>query len=331
MIVIRIKDNILLFKLDSRTKKEIKKLLSSKHYNFIYVEKMAEILKTNQINLIIADANIWNQQLTDVIDDFAEKEFIPILTLAKSVHYYKRNQSSINNPEHLKYLVKTLCRVSWVSKQFKNSPKTLEVSYLKTIELIDMLDTHMKSHSSKVINWCLKIGRALRLENQDLDVLNQASLLHDIGKTIIPKEILTHSGKLSKNEYEIIKLHTLLLEHFMPKHHEKVKQVIRHHHEKYDGSGYPDNLKGSDIPLLSRIVTVVDSFDAMTSKRLYNTPISYEEAINVLKEDSNTHFDPYLVSVFIDVLNEEVAEARKKESNTHFSSKLAPVFTSTLI
>jgi len=302
----RQKDNIVLFKLDKRTGSKFKKILSSRYYNLINTEKIAEILKINQINLIIANENIWTQQMTDTINDFAEKEIIPVLTLAKFLPY-KYNQSSIDNVEHLKYLIKTLCRVSWVSPSLKEKSevKTLNVSYLKTIELIDMLDTHTKSHSSRVMEWCIKIGKALKLKDNDLNVLKQAALFHDIGKTLIPKEILTKPGKLTKAEYEIIKLHTLLLENFMPDYFEKVRLLIKHHHEKYDGSGYPDKLKGEDIPLLARIVTIADSFDAMTNKRIYNTPISWDEAIKVLKHDSNTHFDPKLVEVFINILKTE--------------------------
>ena len=168
---------------------------------------------------------------------------------------------------------------------------------------------HSKDHSSSVMEYAMEIGKELNLSVSDLVRLINASLLHDIGKAVIPKQILTSPNKLSKTEYEIVKLHTTLLKNIVPDEFADMQNIIRHHHEKYDGSGYPDGLIGEDIPFISRIIAVIDSFDAMTSQRLYNVPVTLERGLEILQMDSGTHFDPKIVSVFNVIIEKKLSNS----------------------
>ncbi len=130
--------------------------------------------------------------------------------------------------------------------------------------------------------------------------------MHDIGKINISREILNKKMPLAKEEWEILKQHPVNgVEIIKPVSSlESISDLILHHHERYDGKGYPDKLKGDDIPFLARALTVVDSFDAMTSNRPYNRRKTYEEAIEELKRCSGTQFDPYIAEKFIKVIIE---------------------------
>jgi len=136
-------------------------------------------------------------------------------------------------------------------------------------------------------------------------LLKSCGLIHDIGKIGINESILQKPSKLTKNEYAEVKTHPVIGENVV-KHVRFLKKglpIIRHHHERYDGKGYPDGLKGEKIPLLARIIAVADAFDAMTSDRPYRKAFSPQEAIEKLKENAGTQFDPQIVKIFIDALN----------------------------
>lgn len=184
----------------------------------------------------------------------------------------------------------------------------LEDTFFQTIkalaETIEMRDPYTGGHTQRVMNYSMIIGNALNLSKVELTNLRLAALMHDIGKIGISDNILLKKEGLSKEEFEIMKKHTIFsaeivgnikqLSHIIP--------AVRSHHERYDGKGYPDGLKGNDIPLLGRIIAIADSFDAMTSDRPYRNAINLEFAINELKNNVYTQFDPEIVKVFLNVL-----------------------------
>jgi HD-GYP domain-containing protein (c-di-GMP phosphodiesterase class II) len=139
------------------------------------------------------------------------------------------------------------------------------------------------------------------MPSQDIRVLRYASLLHDAGQIMIPDEILKKPKKLTGEEYEIVKRHPLKgVEIIKPMDILKpVIPIILHHHEKFDGTGYPNGLKGKEIPLGSRIMAVVDAFIAMVSKQPYRERISVREALAEIKRYGGTQFDPYVVDAFV--------------------------------
>ena len=176
--------------------------------------------------------------------------------------------------------------------------------------LLDTLgakSSETKDHALRMARLAVELGEKLELPNDDLNKLNLLAILHDIGKATISEEILTKSGKLSDEEWEIIKEHpakgkaiAAASEEFLP-----IAKYILHHHESYDGSGYPDGLAGDEIPLLSRIISIIDAYDVMTHSRSYNKVKSREEAVEEIRECAGTQFDPYLAENFIEMINKE--------------------------
>ncbi|WP_288526085.1 HD domain-containing phosphohydrolase [uncultured Clostridium sp.] len=162
---------------------------------------------------------------------------------------------------------------------------------------------YIKEHINRVKKYAVELGKKMNLSEKELKNLKMLAKLHDIGKVGIPEEILSKPGKLKKEEYEIIKTHAekgYRIAMFNPEF-EKIAPCILAHHEKYDGTGYPLGLKGDEIPLLARIINVVDSYDAMTNKRVYKKSLSSEEAKKELKKNSGTQFDPIIVEKFLEL------------------------------
>lgn len=181
------------------------------------------------------------------------------------------------------------------------------VTSIKTlISVINAKDRYTYGHSERVVVYSRLMAEKLKLNNQEKNNLIYGAYMHDVGKINVPKEVLNKKMPLTNEEWELLKHHS---ENGV----EIVRQVnklegaipiILHHHEKFDGTGYPYQLKGEEIPYLARILCVVDSFDAMTSNRPYNKIKSYQEAIEELKVCSGTHFDPELAKIFIEVIEE---------------------------
>ena len=172
--------------------------------------------------------------------------------------------------------------------------------------MLEIHDPYTKGHSYNVAHFSFKIGKLLDLNHEDLNKLYLAGLLHDIGKTFINYKILNKNGKLSNEEYEIIKKHPIyakkILDNFL--HFDKIQKSILYHHERWDGTGYPEGLKENEIPIFSQIICVADAYDAMISDRPYRKGLSTNLALNELEENSGTQFSPKVVNCFLDNLKE---------------------------
>ncbi|MBU5485947.1 diguanylate cyclase [Clostridium sp. MSJ-11] len=189
------------------------------------------------------------------------------------------------------------------------------VTSIKTlISVINAKDRYTYGHVERVVTYSRLLADKLKLNERDKKDLIYGAYMHDIGKINISKEILNKKMPLSNEEWEILKQHPLNgVEIIKPvKSLQNISHLILHHHERYDGKGYPDNLKGEDIPFLARVLTVVDSFDAMTSNRPYNKRKTYEEAIEELRACSGTQFDPAIAETFIEVIMESKDRFDKK-------------------
>ncbi len=166
---------------------------------------------------------------------------------------------------------------------------------------VDARDRYTRSHSKKVNDYAMTIAEALNFESLEKSRLSMCALLHDIGKIGVSSEILNKSGRLTNEEWDVIKTHPQLgasiISHV--RHLAPCVPGILHHHERYDGSGYPKGLKGERIPLEARILAITDAFAAMTSERHYLTAMSPERAIEELRRHAGTQFDPSLIEVFI--------------------------------
>jgi HD-GYP domain-containing protein (c-di-GMP phosphodiesterase class II) len=191
---------------------------------------------------------------------------------------------------------------AWLYKSVKNN-------YFSTIQsLVNALeasDKFTKGHSERVRFLSLELGKHIGLDFKELEILEQASILHDIGKIGIESFILQKQGKLTQNEYSMIKTHPLIGEEILGPIEtlSDVRQTILQHHERYDGKGYPYGLRGDELSLKSRILSVVDTFDAMMSDRPYRKAISIEKIKREVSNHAGTQFDPYVVESFIEMLD----------------------------
>jgi len=172
---------------------------------------------------------------------------------------------------------------------------------------IDARDPYTHGHTERVTNYCIAIAKELcgipEMANYKnfRETLQIAALLHDIGKIGIPDHVLNKHGRLTPEEYEEVKKHSIIGATILHPIKElgDVAREVRHHQECYDGSGYPDGIRGNNIPLVARIISVADAFDAMTTNRPYRAKKSVEEALFELKRCSGTQFDPVMVSAFL--------------------------------
>lgn len=168
---------------------------------------------------------------------------------------------------------------------------------------LDERDHYTRSHSHRLIDLCTVTAGLCNLTETDVKLLQMAATLHDIGKIGIPDNVLQKPAKLDTDQWEIIKTHSTRGERIVNKIHfehcNEVARTVRHHHEQFIGAGYPDGLKGEDIPYLSRIISVCDSYDAMTTTRIYARAKSHETAIAILYEEEGLKSDPYIFRNFI--------------------------------
>jgi len=197
------------------------------------------------------------------------------------------------------------------------------VNIIKTmVSAVEAKDKYTKGHSERVSQMCIYMAEYLKMEEVDKKNLEWAAILHDVGKIGVPESILCKEGPLDDYEYGVIKEHPKKGSEIL-KHISQLSDVISsilHHHERYDGKGYPDGLKGEDIPLNARIIAIVDTYDALTSKRSYRSEATAEKALSIIDEVAGTQLDPNLVSVFKKVHKEmKVLEKAEQHSMKEIS------------
>ncbi|MCK5533591.1 HD-GYP domain-containing protein, partial [bacterium] len=191
--------------------------------------------------------------------------------------------------------------------------RDLEDLFLSTIksiaEAIDAKDPYTRGHCERIRKYTVLIAEKFGFSEKEKRNIEIAALLHDVGKIGVPEAVLTKEGTLTEKEWKKIKKHPVMGEQILSsiKQLEEVLPVIRHHQERFDGSGYPDKLEGNDIPLASRIIAVVDSFDAMTSERPYRrNSFSDEMALKEIEIKAGSQFDPQCVQAFLIIYQKEL-------------------------
>ena len=207
--------------------------------------------------------------------------------------------------------VKQMDDIKRINEELEDSKEQLEQAYLDMVQTlrytVEAKDTYTRGHSDRVSEYSVLIGEKLGLSEEQIKTLRIGGLFHDIGKIGIPDSILLKPGKLTDDEYSEIKNHPSIGAHILgsAKIFQDIIPIVKHHHEKYDGNGYPSRLKGEEIPYLARIAAVADTFDAMTSRRSYRGPIDIEQVKEEIKRCEGTKFDPQIAEVFLDILNNE--------------------------
>jgi diguanylate cyclase (GGDEF)-like protein/putative nucleotidyltransferase with HDIG domain len=195
-----------------------------------------------------------------------------------------------------------------LKKQFVHLSNQMRSTYMEytnaLVKAVDAKDPFTKEHSQNVSARAVEIASAIGLSETEIEVIKYAGLLHDVGKIAVSQDILVKKEPLTHEEYELLKKHPVIGVNILKdiRFLEKEIPLILHHHERFDGKGYPHGLKGREIPVGARIIAVSDAFDAMTSGRGYKESVSLEKSIAELKRGSGTQFAPDVVEVFVKIL-----------------------------
>lgn len=233
---------------------------------------------------------------------FAAPAFMILLATKQYLDQTKASVTALNEAHQ---------RLSTLNGQLSDSVEDLQQAYTATLEafsgMLDARDSETEGHSQRVVRCAVAIGKALGISAEELASLEVGALLHDIGKVGVSDQILRKNGPLSPDEWLEMRKHPEIgygltsrisfLDHASP--------IVRHHHERWDGTGYPDGLCGENIPLAARIFAVADSFDAMVSDRPYRRGLPLEQVIGELRRGAGKQFDPQVVDVFIPLLADD--------------------------
>ncbi len=193
---------------------------------------------------------------------------------------------------------------------YENIYENLFSTLYAFVTALEVRDLYTRKHSTRVARYAQLIAEEMGCTEEEMDVIHFAGSLHDIGKIGIRDDILLKPGKLTDEEYEKIKEHPVIGADIVSKLGlwDREMQIIRHHHERYDGTGYPDGLKGEEIPKLARILSVADCYDAMASDRSYRMRIEKNTIVQTIKRNSGTQFDPSVVTAFVRIADRGLPE-----------------------
>jgi putative nucleotidyltransferase with HDIG domain len=177
---------------------------------------------------------------------------------------------------------------------------------ISVLKILSIYDPYTNEHSKNVADLSVLLAKQLKIDEQEIEKIYWAALVHDIGKILIPKEILDKKSRLNEEEYNVVKMHPVWGYETLKSNESltDIAHVVKHHHERWDGKGYPDGLKTKNIPYYSRIVAVADSYDAMRTDRPYRLTMSKDEAIKEITINSMKQFDPMVVDAFNLIANE---------------------------
>ena len=213
--------------------------------------------------------------------------------------------------------IKQMRQIQDINTRLSDTYTKLEQAYLDSIETlrytIEAKDMYTRGHSDRVAAYSVMIGEKLGLPEAELKKLELGGLFHDIGKIGVPDSILLKEARLTDEEYSQIKQHPNIGVHILSNASifNDILPIVEHHHEKFDGSGYPSKLAGNDIPFLARIATIADSFDAMASKRAYRNSLDIQTIISEFEKCRGTQFDPELTDIFLDILRNHYDKIRE--------------------
>jgi len=238
---------------------------------------------------------------------FAGRQFFSAIVLTHGPDARSFQASDMSLVEALALFCGDLIR----NYQLSHELRRLSVDMVRAlVNAIDQKDEYTSGHSNRVGYFAKLLGEELGLDHEELQMLEWAALLHDVGKIGIRDDVLKKPGKLTKEEFEHIKEHPV-------RSYEVVRDIpqleaaldgVRHHHEHWDGGGYPDGLKGEEIPRQARIIQVADVFDALTTSRSYRAAFGWRRALDILKADAGKVVDPHLVPIFEQIVERQVRD-----------------------
>jgi HD-GYP domain-containing protein (c-di-GMP phosphodiesterase class II) len=267
------------------------KTINYENYN-LSDEAVKKIKKANKPikQSITMGLNIEDKKIAGISIDISDQ----------SAYFFSKKDLELI--EAFRTLASTFYSVKLSNERIFNFQKNLIISFL---QLLEIHDEYTKEHSENVANLTEKVMKILGYEEDEIKTGYWAATVHDVGKTLISEDILNKKERLTDQEYKIIKMHPVWAYMALSKNEnlKNISNIVLHHHERWDGKGYPDKLTKNQIPEISQIICVVDAWDAMTSKRSYRDALSREEAIEELIKNKGTQFSPKIVDTFLNFLN----------------------------
>jgi putative two-component system response regulator len=260
-------------------------------------------------------------------NDFLSKPFDKMELLARvhSLLKVRAYNNLMNN-----YQKELEAEVKAKTEELNHALKRIKAASLETIYRLSMAseykDKDTGAHIKRMSLYSSAIARSLKLDESNIETILYAAPMHDVGKIGMPDRILTKPSKLNQEEWDIMKQHTVIGANILKgSDAEFIKMgetIALYHHEKWDGSGYPNNLKGAEIPISSRIVAVADVFDALTSKRPYKEPLSVDSSLAIIKEGSGNYFDPDVADAFF-AIQDEILAIKKHFGDDTYEADIA--------
>ncbi|MCM3570120.1 HD-GYP domain-containing protein [Neobacillus mesonae] len=207
----------------------------------------------------------------------------------------------------------TYLLIMFISVELMKRTQKIKKDNLELIQALskalDSRDTYTSHHSQNVAHYAVEIAKRMNLSKKEIDIIYKGGLLHDIGKIGIPEYVLLKPGRLTKEEYSIIKRHPVIgyemIKHVSEFKEKGILEIVLHHHERYDGLGYPKGLVEEQIPLGARILAIADTYDAMTSKRIYRSEIDLESTLKEIEKNKGSQFDPEITDVFLSLFENQ--------------------------
>ncbi|MBT3387849.1 MAG: response regulator [Desulfobacula sp.] len=275
-------------------------MISDQHFDIVVTDidmpimdgiELAKIIKSKfTADVIVMTGQIHSYQYDEIINlgasDFVEKPF---------------------SPREMVLRINRVARERNLKQEATKAHEALKESYIDSIHRLVMAseykDEDTGDHIVRIGSYCFLMAKKLNLSEEFKETINYSAPMHDIGKIGIADKILLKPGKLTSDEFEIIKTHTQIGARLLSNSKSKILQMAQEiaatHHEKFNGLGYPNQLKGMDIPISGRITAVADTFDALSSKRPYKNPYPPEVTYDIMKKERGKHFDPDILDIFI--------------------------------
>jgi putative two-component system response regulator len=305
-------------------------LLGNEGYRVITAcdgEEALEAARAHRPDLFLLDVRMPGHDGLEVcrrLKAAAETRFAPVILitgLADATDRIKGIEAGADdfltkpvNAHELRARVRALARM----KQLIDELDSAEAAFMTLALTIEARDPSTNGHCERLAHYAVQLGTALGLAGDDLAALHRGGYLHDVGKVGVPDAVLLKPGPLTADEVEIMRRHPIIGDTLIAplQSLRNVRPIIKHHHERLDGTGYPDRLRGDEVPLLARIVSIVDVYDALTTDRPYRAALAHGVAVQELEAGVRAgHYDPRCVEAFLDITAEPfVAFARAVRS-----------------
>ncbi len=261
--------------------------------------------------------NKWVRRLPDI--RLAAFEYATPIVIKQKLNGVVFTGPKINREDYTPYdldMLQFICNSAGVGLENARLFKELQATYLTTVRtlvsIIEAKDSYTKGHTERVAEYALGIAEKMSLSKEQQRRIAFGAVLHDIGKLGVLENVLNKAEKLDDKEWEILKAHPEVGANIIENMEFLVgtAELVRYHHESYDGSGYPDGLKGEEIPIGARIISVADSFDAMTTDRPYRKALGWEKALETIKSSAGIQFDPDVVGKFVELVEDRTFKNR---------------------